>query len=1459
MKNEHKVLVVFLLFFQLVVGQTAPIAQIDNYATQTNIALNIDAPGILENDTDTDNDTLKVTLFSVNNIVFKAGKTANFREGSIVINSNGSFNFIPTTNYNGKIPEIEYTISDGTYKVSSKLNLTIINLFSPTPRDDYRTAEINTTLKIDAPGVLINDTDRDNNSLSIVGFNVNGERYAVSQTASFNEGSITINADGSFTFIPTLDYIGNVSGINYIISDGSFTKNADLFLTTEKIENLLEIESLESCNQGFTANKEYKISYVMTLKNTSTARDYHPNSLIRDIDITNNLKEVFGNSCVIKVDQVVVSTMAVRDFVGNPYPLEFDNSIVNPKFSEGTSTSILDTSTINNLVLYPRQSVKIQYCVTIDPFCNGRPNPTPSGANINFNNIVVATSDRGNSTLGFLLEDFHTTEGIVTAGLHIPNPEPIANTDGSFEFTNNVIITNEGTGLANNINYNMGLGDFLDKGLVLKELKITQVSGPKMLINTDYNGDTNTLILQPNNILESGETVVLEIFSHTKPFLSSGDNVFFQNKRSQTQGELDGFDETTAQNKNEFSFVIWSDNLGDHLDRYYSSSSDTMPVSSASQCVCKRSAMSFSYKASSENNIKIINVNNAPEGVLEHQEVTFQITATNKSLAVELKNIQIQDDLKAICSGKIITVSKPIIKKSTAIINPILDPSFNGVSNINIFDGSSGKLKINESITVEFTVKFNKSCIGANSSTFFAKTPLDSPIISSSSVNVNVFEDTDNDGINNSIDIDDDNDTILDISEYEGLDPLDADHDNDFIPNYRDLDFGLDTNNDGIIDVFDFDNDGVPNHLDLDSDNDGILDIVEVGNLSLDTSSNGRTNGNVGLNGLDNSIESSDTLVTTVTYIAANTDATGGRDFLDIDADGDGIVDHVEAQFSDNYVLVSGTVTETGIDLAHLNGILPIDTDNDAIYDYIDINSDNDNRDDKIEGWDTNSDGIAEIIATNTDLDADGLDDAYDINNNLFDAINNQHPTNFPNVDNADTPERDWREIRAIVVLIDDISVSEGEEMAFTISLVTKNDNTVPIESTFPISISFTAVNGTETAGPYEVAVAPFDYNSTKNVLFILPSFTASSEFKINSLEDSISEITEKLTLNGTITSNNTINEKLQAIGTIIDTNKAPSITMNNSREEEGVDLKHVLTLSHPSSRPVVIDVTTNDYQAISPVDYTKKSESLTIEGTIDPNNANITAMFSITTLTDNLNESDEETLNVTGNVTTGDVGVQDLIKIATILDIDPFPSIVIDNVSALEGNPLLFTIRLLNTNLEPMQNDVPIRFDLETVNDEAYSGRDFRHSATTITFPAYEFTMNKSVETINDAINEKTETMHLQVFVDASSPISKTSQIVGIGKIMDDDFPNLFSPNSDGRSDEFELLGIEESLNFKLVIYDRLGGEVYRYSNNGRINPIWWDGERNGEPVPEGVYYYTLNFNDGFLQTRTSFVQLIR
>ena len=84
-------------------------------------------------------------------------------------------------------------------------------------------------------------------------------------------------------------------------------------------------------------------------------------------------------------------------------------------------------------------------------------------------------------------------------------------------------------------------------------------------------------------------------------------------------------------------------------------------------------------------------------------------------------------------------------------------------------------------------------------------------------------------------DIDDDDDGIPDYVEGNGVDPS-GDDDADGIENYRDTDFPgfVDSNNDGVNDRFDADLDGIPNHLDLDSDNDGIPDVVESGGVDAD-------------------------------------------------------------------------------------------------------------------------------------------------------------------------------------------------------------------------------------------------------------------------------------------------------------------------------------------------------------------------------------------------------------------------------------------------------------------------------------------------------------------------------------------------------------------------------------------------------------------------------------------------
>ncbi len=119
------------------------------------------------------------------------------------------------------------------------------------------------------------------------------------------------------------------------------------------------------------------------------------------------------------------------------------------------------------------------------------------------------------------------------------------------------------------------------------------------------------------------------------------------------------------------------------------------------------------------------------------------------------------------------------------------------------------------------------------------------------------FCDSDSDGIADYLDLDSDNDGIPDNIEAQTT--------QDYIkPNKIFNDDGVDTayanlENGGLTPV-DTDGDGVFDYLDLDSDNDNIFDIIESGLGSNDQDNDGRTNYDVGTNGLDNmpSIENVD-------------------------------------------------------------------------------------------------------------------------------------------------------------------------------------------------------------------------------------------------------------------------------------------------------------------------------------------------------------------------------------------------------------------------------------------------------------------------------------------------------------------------------------------------------------------------------------------------------------------------
>ena len=84
---------------------------------------------------------------------------------------------------------------------------------------------------------------------------------------------------------------------------------------------------------------------------------------------------------------------------------------------------------------------------------------------------------------------------------------------------------------------------------------------------------------------------------------------------------------------------------------------------------------------------------------------------------------------------------------------------------------------------------------------------------------------------------------------------------------------------------------------------------------------------------------------------------------------------------------------------------------------------------------------------------------------------------------------------------------------------------------------------------------------------------------------------------------------------------------------------------------------------------------------------------------------------------------------------------------------------------------------------------------------------------------------------------------------------PNAFSPNGDGVNDKFVIPFVNESAS--LTIWNRFGINIYKnehYNNE-------WDATYKGEPIPDGTYYYILEYrtDEDENQSKTGFITISR
>ena len=163
------------------------VANPDTYAVRHDHTLTVPAPGVLGND---------LNLLGTSTAVLNSTTT----HGTLVLRSNGSFTYTPSVGYVGP-DTFQYHAHDVVLllPVNSTVATVTINVTNAAPvaNNDGYTASTGVTKSVPAPGVLGNDTDADGDALTAQPADESGN------------GSLHLNADGSFTFTSGGSFVGD--------------------------------------------------------------------------------------------------------------------------------------------------------------------------------------------------------------------------------------------------------------------------------------------------------------------------------------------------------------------------------------------------------------------------------------------------------------------------------------------------------------------------------------------------------------------------------------------------------------------------------------------------------------------------------------------------------------------------------------------------------------------------------------------------------------------------------------------------------------------------------------------------------------------------------------------------------------------------------------------------------------------------------------------------------------------------------------------------------------------------------------------------------------------------------------------------------------------------------------------------------------------------------------------------
>ncbi|PSL17611.1 Ig-like domain-containing protein [Shimia abyssi] len=169
----------------------APVALDDTLNTDEDTAATLN---LIDNDIDIEGDPLTIT------------DVAQGMSGSVTNNGDGTVTYTPNLDLNG-LDSFTYTVSDG----NGGVDVATVSVTINPVNDDPVVVDISRITGEDRPAIF---------ALWTTGSDVEGDRLTVASVGETTNGNVTINGDGTATYLPDTDFNGS-DGFDFTLSDGN--------------------------------------------------------------------------------------------------------------------------------------------------------------------------------------------------------------------------------------------------------------------------------------------------------------------------------------------------------------------------------------------------------------------------------------------------------------------------------------------------------------------------------------------------------------------------------------------------------------------------------------------------------------------------------------------------------------------------------------------------------------------------------------------------------------------------------------------------------------------------------------------------------------------------------------------------------------------------------------------------------------------------------------------------------------------------------------------------------------------------------------------------------------------------------------------------------------------------------------------------------------------------------------